>query len=106
MSPIATPRVSPPRRALAAAPPARVAVACGLIAAALVLAVGIFHVSRQKQILALGYRLAAARHELRLLREDNRRLRVEQSVLTSPDRIERLASSLGMLRPTPEQIRV
>jgi cell division protein FtsL len=95
-----------PAARFVAAPRARVAVACAVIVAAIVLAIGVFHVSRRKEITRLGYRLTDTRKELRLLREDNRRLRVEQSVLTNPERIERLARSLGMIRPMPTEIRV
>jgi cell division protein FtsL len=98
--------VRAPAARFVAAPAARVAVACALIVSALLLAIGVFHVSRQKQILHLGYELSRSRNELRLLREENRRLRVELSVLTNPARIERLARSLGMIEPMEGQIRV
>jgi cell division protein FtsL len=103
-SPLPAPR--PPAARFVEAPRARVAVASALIVAVIILAIALFHVSRRKDILRLGYRLGDARKELKLLREDNRRLRVEQSVLTNPERIERLARSLGMIRPLPGQIRV
>ena len=95
-----------PAARFVAAPAARVAVASALIVAALLLAIGLFHVSRRKHILHLGYQLSQARGDLRLLREENRRLRVELSVLTNPERIERLARSLGMIEPLAGQIRV
>ena len=44
--------------------------------------------------------------ELRRLEEENRRLRLERSMLRHPDRIERYAQHLGMIRPDPRQIRV
>jgi len=106
VTPPAAPVVRAPAARFVAAPAARVAVASALIVAALLLAIGLFHVSRRKHILHLGYQLSQARNELRLLREDNRRLRVELSVLTNPERIERLARTLGMIEPLAGQIRV
>lgn len=91
---------------LIAAPRARVAVACALIIAVIAGSIAIFHVSRRKEIVRIGYRLSDARQQLRDLREENRKLRLETSVLTNPARIERLARSLGMKRATPQQIRV
>ena len=91
---------------LIAAPRARVAVACALILASIALSIGVFHVSRRKQIIRIGYELSEARDQLRQLREQNRKLRVETSVLTNPARIERLARVLGMKRATPNDIRM
>lgn len=91
---------------LIAAPRARVAVACALIVAAITTSIAVFHVSRRKEIIRIGYKLSEARHELRQLRELNRKLRLESSVLTNPARIERLAGALGMNRATGQQIRV
>jgi cell division protein FtsL len=63
------------------------------------------HVSRRRDVVRLGYELSAATAQLRHAQEENRRLRLEKSVLTQPDRIEGLAAGLGMIRPGPEQIR-
>ena len=70
------------------------------------LAIGLFRVHRQHQVIRTGYELSEAREELRDLEEEQNRLSLEESVLTNPGRIERLANSLGMIRPTPEQLRV
>jgi cell division protein FtsL len=77
-----------------------------LIVAALLTGLGVQHVSHRRQRVRLGYELSAASAELRRVSEENRRLRLEKSVLTDPDRIERLAANLGMVRPTTDQIRV
>jgi cell division protein FtsL len=77
-----------------------------LVLAALVTGLGVTHVSHRRERVRLGYELSATSAELRRLSEENRRLRLEKSVLTDPDRIERLAVSLGMARPTTDQIRV
>jgi len=69
-------------------------------------ALALRHVGHRRQVVGLGYQLSTAATELRRLDEEARRLRLEKSVLTSPARIERLALGLGMIRPTPEQIRV
>ena len=64
------------------------------------------HVSHRRAVVRVGYSLSAATAELRRVEEENRRLRLEKSVLTSPARIERLAGDMGLTRPAPEQIRV
>jgi cell division protein FtsL len=57
-------------------------------------------------VIRTGYELNVARAQLRVLQEEQNRLGLEESVLTNPGRIERLASALGMIRPTPDQLRV
>lgn len=76
-----------------------------LILAALLTGLGVRHVADRRERVRLGYELSAASAELRRVSEENRRLRLEKSVLTDPDRIERLAGNLGMVRPTTDQIR-
>ncbi|HEU5058606.1 MAG TPA: cell division protein FtsL [Kofleriaceae bacterium] len=77
-----------------------------LILCGLLTGLGIRHVSDRRERVRLGYELSAASAELRRVSEENRRLRLEKSVLTDPDRIERLAANLGMVRPATDQIRV
>jgi cell division protein FtsL len=77
-----------------------------LILAGLLTGLGVRHVADRRERVRLGYELSAASAELRRVSEENRRLRLEKSVLTDPDRIERLAANLGMVRPTTDQIRV
>ena len=77
-----------------------------LVLTVLSTAIGLRHVADRRDVVRVGYALSSATAELRRLEEDNRRLRLERSVLTSPARIERLAVGLGMARPGPEQIRV
>jgi len=76
------------------------------ILAALLTGLGVTHVAHRRERVRLGYELSAASAELRRVSEENRRLRLEKSVLTDPDRIERLAASVGMVRPSTDQIRV
>jgi len=88
-------------------PPKRtVAVATLLVTAVAILALGIAHVSRRHDVVRLGYTLSEQTTALRKLEEENRRLRLERSMLRHPDRIERRAQHLGMTRPDPSQIRV
>jgi cell division protein FtsL len=94
------------RRAPRPPPSSRVAVAAMLAIAAVIALLAVVHVARRQQVLRLGYELSEAAADLRARQEDNRRLRLEQSVLTSPERIERLARSMGLVRPSPEQLRV
>ena len=70
------------------------------------LALGLFRVHRRHQVIRIGYELSDRRAELRVLQEEQNRLRLEESVLTNPGRIERIATSLGMIRPTPDQLRI
>lgn len=69
------------------------------------IALGSRKIAAQHDRVRLGYELSEAQRELRMLQEENRRLRLEYSVLISPDRIKTLATALGMRRPMPGQIR-
>lgn len=84
----------------------RVKAACLALCAMAILALGLFRVHRRHQVIRTGYELNEARTELRTLQEELNRLSLEVSVLTNPGRIERLAKSLGMIRPTPDQLRI
>ena len=84
----------------------RLTIAGLVLLAALVTALGLRQVAHRREVVRLGYALSSVTAELRRLDEQARRLRLEKSVLTTPARIERLAESLGMVRPSPEQIRV
>ena len=87
-------------------PNQKLAIACMLIALAVVITLGTAHVNRRHVVVRKGYELTNARAKLRKLQEDNRRLRLEKSVLTAPARIERLARSLGMHQPAAGQVRI
>ncbi len=84
----------------------KLAIVAMLIAAGAVVALGIIHVRTRHQVIQLGYKLTKANAKLRALQEENRRLRVEKSVLTSPDRIQRLARDRGMAPPATGQVKV
>ena len=84
----------------------RLSVAGLVFLAAVSTALGVRHVTERRDVVRVGYALSSATAELRRLEEENRRLRLERSVLTSPERIERLAAGLGMTRPAADQIRV
>lgn len=88
------------------AAPVRIAVAGMAIAAALVMILGIAHVNRRQQVIRIGYELSKATERHTRLQQENRRLRLEKAALTNPERIRRLAESLGMQQPGPSQIRV
>ena len=74
-------------------------------AALLVIGAGVGQVQRRHESVRLGYELSRADAELRALEEEDRRLRLEISVLTNPERIESLARAMGMERPRLYQIR-
>jgi cell division protein FtsL len=84
----------------------RIRAVCLVLGAMAILAMGLFRVHRRHQVIRVGYELSELRTELRALQEEENRLRLEESVLTNPGRIELLATGFGMVRPTPEQFRV
>lgn len=77
-----------------------------VVAAALLTAAGVIRVSRQHEVLRLGFELARRSEQLGRLQEDRRRLELELATLAAPDRIRRLASQLGMAPVSPDRIRV
>jgi cell division protein FtsL len=88
------------------APTVKVAVGGMVVFATAAAIIGIAHVGRRQQVIQLGYQLSRATEALEREQEENRRLRLEKSILTNPARIEQLAESLGMTQPGPDQIRV
>ena len=79
---------------------ALVVVACTLTA------VGVIRVTRQHEVLRLGYQLSREAQHVGELREVRRRLELERGTLTSPDRIRRLATQLGMTSVAPDKVPV
>ena len=77
-----------------------------VIAAATLTGVGVVRVTRQHEVLALGYELDRESEHLRELEEIQRRQLVEYATLSSPDRIRRLATQLGMTPVAPDRIRI
>ncbi|MBA3541546.1 MAG: cell division protein FtsL [Deltaproteobacteria bacterium] len=77
-----------------------VALACALTA------IGILRVSRQHEVLRIGFELSRTSDRVRGLREQKRALELERATLTAPDRIRRLATQLGMTPVSPDKIRV
>jgi cell division protein FtsL len=84
----------------------KIPVVCMALIAFVVVGLGVGHVSRRQEVIRLGYELSEASSELRALQEENRKLRLERSVLTNPERIRALAESLEMTQPTEGQVRV
>jgi cell division protein FtsL len=88
-----------------AAPVRPIVIALILLAVALV-SLGVVRVTRQHEVLSLGYRLARATETVQQLREQRRQLELERATLAAPDRIRRLALTLGMAEVAPDRIRV
>jgi cell division protein FtsL len=88
------------------APSVKTAVIALVIVACLLVSVGVIRVMRQHEVLRLGYQLSHQAEQVRLLREAQRRLELERGTLTSPDRIRRLATQLGMTSVAPDRIRI
>lgn len=104
MSPAAVYRIF--QRADGDAPSVRLVVIALVLAAALVTAVGVIRVSRQHEVLRLGFELSRRTEQLSRLNESRRRLELELATLAAPDRIRRLAVQLGMTQVSPDRIRV
>jgi cell division protein FtsL len=74
---------------------------------AAVMVAGLTHVALRLRMIRVGYALGEKTKERRDLEEEHRKLLLEQSLLRSPERIEKLAhEKLGMTRPDPAHIRV
>ncbi|MEP6863650.1 MAG: cell division protein FtsL [Deltaproteobacteria bacterium] len=93
------------KRAEGAASVRSVVIAMILVAVTLT-GVGVVRVSRQHEVLRLGYQLARRSDDIKSLKEARRRLELERATLTAPDRIRRLATELGMTPVAPDRIRV
>lgn len=81
-----------------------VIVALVLLALALT-TIGIIRVTRQHEVMRLGFVLSKKSEEVRKLREVRRQLELEHATLSAPDRIRRLALRLGMTTVAPDRIR-
>jgi cell division protein FtsL len=88
------------------APRVRPVVIALVIAAICLATAGVIRVKRQHEVLRLGYELSKKSEEVRKLRETRRQLELEHATLSSPDRIRRLATQLGMTHVAPDKIRV
>lgn len=83
----------------------RVAILAMVLAAGFAAFLAVGEIKRHHRLVQLSYDLSEVRQELREAETENRRLRLERSLLLAPERIERLAGELGMVRPGPTQIR-
>lgn len=77
-----------------------------VIAAVSLTAVGAIRVSRQHDVLRFGYELSRRSEQVGKQREVQRQLELEHAMLSSPDRIRKLATALGMTPVEPDKIRV
>ena len=82
-----------------------VVIAMVIVASALT-GLGVVRVTRQHEVLALGYQLDREAEHLRRQKETNRQLQVEYATQSSPERIRRLATQLGMQPVLPDKIRI
>lgn len=88
------------------AAPVRTVVIAMVIVAVTLTALAVIRVTRQHEVLSLGYQLDRENAHLAQQREIRRRLELERATLTSPDRIRRLATQLGMTPVAPDRIRI
>jgi cell division protein FtsL len=77
-----------------------------VLAACILVGLGVVRVTRQHDVLRIGYQLDREAEHVRRLREVNRRLEVELATLTAPERIRKLATQLGMTTVAPDRIRI
>lgn len=73
---------------------------------ALITTAAIMYVGRRHEVLRYGYQLSRASQRVAVLRESNRKLDIELSMLSTPERIRGLATQLGMIPVPPDRIRV
>jgi len=88
------------------APSVRIVVIAMIAVACTLTGVGLIMVQRQHEVLRLGYQLSREAEHVRRLHEVRHHLEVERATLTSPDRIRRLATQLGMAAVPPDRIRI
>jgi cell division protein FtsL len=88
------------------APSVRSVVIAMVIVTAALTGLGVVRVTRQHEVLALGYQLDREAQHLQEQKEARRRLQVELATQSSPDRIRRLATQLGMTTVAPDRIRI
>lgn len=88
------------------APSVRSVVVALVLVACVLTALGVVRVTRQHEVLRLGYELDREASRVRELEEMRRQLEVERATLTAPDRIRRLATQLGMTTVAPDRIRI
>jgi cell division protein FtsL len=93
------------QRADGAAPSVRSVVITLVLAAALLTAIGVLRVTRQHEVLRLGFELSRTSDQVSRLHETRRQLELELATLAAPDRIRRLALQLGMAPVSPDHIR-
>jgi cell division protein FtsL len=77
-----------------------------IAAAALVTTIGVIRVTRQHEVLRLGFELSRTAELDGRLHEAERQLELELATLAAPERIRRLAVQLGMVPISPDKIRV
>jgi cell division protein FtsL len=76
------------------------------LAAAVVIALGVFHVWARTRVVAAGYELGELQKEHVRLTSEHDRLRIEVETLRSPAALERFARTrLGMAPPAPGAVR-
>lgn len=104
MSPASVYRIL--RRPAGTAASVRLVIIALVVLALALTAIGVIRVTRQHDVLRAGLKLSKASEHVRKQREVQRQLQLEYAVLSSPDRIRRLATQLGMTTVAPDKIRV
>ncbi len=88
------------------APSVRSVVIALVVCAAALTGVGVVRVAHQHDVLQLGFEISRKSEHGRELHAKRRQLELEYATLTSPERIRKLATQLGMTPVAPDKIRV
>ena len=67
-------------------------------------ALAMIYVWQHFSSIEMGYKIEAQKIQVETLREENRQLRLNESQLTEPGRIDKLAQQLGLNQPQPGQV--
>ncbi|HEY4055544.1 MAG TPA: cell division protein FtsL [Kofleriaceae bacterium] len=94
------------RRSDGGAPSVKLFVIAMVIVAVVFVGVGVVRVTREHEVLRLGFQLSKQSEKVRALREERRQLELELATYTAPDRIRKLALQLGMTPVAPDKIRI
>jgi cell division protein FtsL len=78
----------------------RVFSAVGVMVLTLLMAYGWQHFSAIEK----GYSVEDKKHQVELLREENRQLRLSEAQLSQPTRIDEMAREMGMVERQPDQV--
>ncbi len=76
-----------------------------LVLGTVIMLFSLFYIWSRVQVVQIGYDIGELQRQQKDLKVENQKLKMEISVLKSPERIEKLAiEKLNMIWPTPDQV--